>query len=149
MEKKLIIFTLLLLLPLAALSQDRLRSSAVFEGKVVPKDRMVETIVKGDYLKDYGLSLFRSVRMDVDDEDLESISALILEDASDSASKETEIDHNRLSYALIAFEPDSGSRNFLCFQSKPSAEGTGTSVIVVYMEGDTTLTNLRKMFTTK
>ena len=149
MEKKLIILTLLLLLPLAALSQDRLRSSAVFEGKVVPKDRMVETIVKGDYLKDYGLSLFRSVRMDVDDEDLESISALILEDASDAASKETEIDHNRLSYALIAFEPDSGSRNFLCFQSKPSAEGAGTSVIVVYMEGDTTLTNLRKMFTTK
>jgi hypothetical protein len=149
MEKKLIIFTLLLLLPLAALSQDRLRSSAVFEGKVVPKDRMVETIVKGDYLKDYGLSLFRSVRMDVDDEDLESISALILEDASDAASKETEIDHNRLSYALIAFEPNSGSRYFLCFQSKPSAEEGATSVIVVYMEGDTTLTNLRIMFTSK
>ena len=64
MEKKLILFTLLLLLPLAAMSQDRLRSSAVFDGKVVPKDRMVETIVKGDYLKDYGLSMFRSVRMD-------------------------------------------------------------------------------------
>lgn len=149
MEKKLILFTLLLLLPLAAMSQDRLRSSAVFEGKVVPKDRMVETIVKGDYLKDYGLSLFRSVRMDVDDEDLGSISALILEDASDAASKETEIDHNRLSYALIAFEPDSGGRYFLCFQSKPSSEKGTTSVIVVYMEGDTTLTNLKKMFTTK
>ncbi len=149
MEKKLIIFTLLLLLPLAAMSQDRLRSSAVFDGKVVPKDRMVETIVKGVYLKDYGLSMFRSVRMDVDDKDLGSISALILEDASDAASKETEIDHNRLSYALIAFEPHSGSRYFLCFQSKPSAEEGTTSVIVVYMEGDTTLTNLRKMFTSK
>ncbi|MBO6045200.1 MAG: hypothetical protein J6P69_05050 [Bacteroidales bacterium] len=149
MEKKLILFTLLLLLPLAAMSQDRLRSSAVFEGKVVPKDRMVETIVKGDYLKDYGLSLFRSVRMDVDDEDLGSISALILEDASDAASKGTEIDHNRLSYALIAFEPDSDGRYFLCFQSKPSSEEGTTSVIVVYMEGDTTLTNLKKMFTTK
>ena len=149
MEKKLILFTLLLLLPLAAMSQDRLRSSAVFDGKVVPKDRMVETIVKGDYLKDYGLSMFRSVRMDVDDKDLGSISALILEDASDAASKETEIDHNRLSYALIVFEPDSGSRYFLCFQSKPSAEEGTTSVIVVYMEGDTTLTNLRKMFTSK
>ncbi len=149
MKKTIIILTLLLLLPLAARSQDRLRSSAVFDGKIVPKDRMVETLVKGEYLRDYDLTLFRSVRMDVDDADLESISALILNDASDAVSKETEVEHNRLKYALIALEPDKDSRCFLCFQSKPSDDEGLTSVIVVYMEGDTTLTNLRKMFTTK
>ena len=149
MKRTIILLTLFLLLPLAARSQDRLRSSAVFDGKIVPKDRMVETLVKGEYLKDYGLSMFRSVRMDVDDADLEGISALILADASDAVSKETEVDHNRLRYALIALEPEPDSRCFLCFQSKaPDDEGI-TSVIVVYMEGDTTLTNLRKMFTTK
>lgn len=149
MKKTFILFTLLFLLPLAAYSQERLRSNAVFEGRIVPKDRLVETFVKGDYLKDYGLSLFRSVRMDVEDAELERISALVLRDAADAASKETEVDHNRLRYALIALEPDPGSRCFLCFQSRPSAEGDATSVIVIYMEGDTTLTNLKRMFTTK
>ena len=149
MKKTLILFTLLLLLPIAAFSQERLRSNAVFEGEIVPKARLVETLVKGDHLKDYGLSLFRSVRMDVDDTDLERISALVLADAADAASKETEVEHNRLRYALIALEPYPGNRCFLCFQSRPSAEGDDTSVIVVYMEGDTTLTNLKKMFTTK
>ena len=149
MNKKLILFTLSLLLPLAVLAQDGLRSNAVFEGKVVPKTRMVETFVKGEHLKDYGLSLFRSVRMDVDDADLERISTLILADAPDAVSKETEVEHNRLRYALIAFEPDPGDRCFLCFQSKPSNEQGTTSVIVVYMEGDTTLTELKRLFTTK
>ena len=149
MKKTLILFTLLLLLPIAAFSQERLRSNAVFEGRIVPKDRLVETFVKGDYLKDYGLSLFRSVRMDVDDAELERISTLVLRDAADAASKETEVEHNRLRYALIALEPDPGNRCFLCFQSRPSAEGDATSVIVIYMEGDTTLTNLKRMFTTK
>ena len=149
MKKKLILFTLFLLLPLAVWSQDRLRSNAVFEGKVVPKARMVETLVKGEYLKDYDLTLFRSVRMDVDDADLERISSLVLADAADAVSKETEIEHNCLRYALVAFEPTLGSRCFLCFQSRPSAEGDATSVIVVYMEGDTTLTNLKRLFTTK
>ena len=149
MNKKLILFAFSLLLPLAAIAQDRLRSNAVFEGEIVPKARLVETLVKGDHLKDYGLSLFRSVRMDVDDADLDRISALILADAADAVSKETEIDHNRLRYALFAFEPDHGNRYFLCFQSRPAAEKDATSVIVVYMEGDTTLTNLKRMFTTK
>jgi hypothetical protein len=149
MKKTLIFLALLVMLPLAARSQDRLRSSAVFDGKIVSKDRMVETLVKGEYLKDYDLTLFRSVRMDVNDADLESISALILTDAADAVSKETEVDHNHLKYALIALEPDTDCRCFLCFQSKPSANEGFTSVIVVYMEGDTTLTNLRKMFTTK
>jgi len=149
MRKIFILLTFLLLLPFVAWSQDRLRSNAVFDGRIVPKARMVETIVKGEYLKDYDLSLFRSVRMDVDDADLERISTLVLSDAADAVSKETEIEHNRLRYALIALEPDPGSRCFLCFQSRPSAEEDMISVVVVYMEGDTTLTNLKRMFTTK
>ena len=135
---------------MAAWAQNRLRSDAVFDGRIVPKARIVETLVKGgEYLKDYDLSLFRSVRMDVDDAELERISTLVLADAADAVSKETEIEHNRLRYALIALEPDPGNRCFLCFQSRPSAEGDTTSVIVVYMEGDTTLTKLKRMFTTK
>ena len=146
MNKKLILFILSLLFPLAAMSQDRLQSNAVFEGRIVPKTRMVETLVKGEYLMDYGLSLFRSVRMDVDDADLGRISDLILSDAAKAVSKETEIEHNRLRHALLALEPEPGGRCFLCFQSRPSAEEGMTSVIVLYMEGDTTLTDLKEMF---
>lgn len=149
MKTKLILLTLTLFLPLAAMAQDRLQSGAVFDGKIVPKSRIKETFVKGEYLRDYDLTLFRSVRMDVDESELDRISALILADASDAVSKETETEHNHLRYALLALASQNGGTCFLCFQSRPAAAAGITSVIVVYMEGETTLTNLRKMFTTK
>lgn len=148
MKRILIITTLLLLLPVWARSQDGLHSQAVFDGKVVPKDRIVETLVKGEYLKDYSITLFHSIRMDVDEAELQRISSLVQEDARDAVSKEMEISHGLLSFALLALPPGPDGNRLLGFQSKPSDDGTSTSVIIVYLEGETTLTDLKKSIPT-
>ena len=148
MKKTLIFLALLVMLPLAARSQDGLRSRPVFDGGVVPKDRIVETLVKGGYLKDYGITMFHSVRMDVDEAELQRISDLVQEDARNAVSKEMEISHGLLSFALLALTPGPDGNRLLGFQSKPSDDGTSTSVILVYLEGETSLTDLKKSIPT-
>ena len=148
MKRILTITALLLLLPVWARSQDGLHSQAVFDGKVVPKDRIVETLVKGEYLRDYNITLFHSIRMDVDETELQRISGLVQEDAKDAISKEMEISHGLLGFALLALPPGPDGNRLLGFQSKPSDDGTSTSVIIVYLEGETTLTDLKKSIPT-
>jgi len=143
MKKILIVLTLTLLLPLHARSQDGLHISAVFEGGIIHKDRIIETLVKGDNLNDYGISLFHSVRMEVDETEFQRIAALVQADAADAVSKEMEIAHGHLRFALLALPPGQDGGRFLGFQSKASADSSRLSVIIVYLEGDTTLTDLK------
>ena len=57
---------------------------------------------------------------------------------------------SRLSFSkMLPMRPARRRKSTTTASAKPSAEEGATSVIVVYMEGDTTLTNLRKMFTSK
>ena len=81
-DMKKIPILLLLLLPLCAWSQDRLKTGPVFEGSVVSKERMIETLVKGGSIREYGLSVFRSVRFDVDEPEFQTVSSLVLDDAA-------------------------------------------------------------------
>ena len=105
---------------------------AVFDGSVVPKDRMVETLVDGGSVKEYGLSLFRSVRFDVDEAEFRTVTSLVLNDAAQSYNKETEIDRGRLRYAMMSFS-----------SVRKDEDGT-CSVILVYMQGETTLADLKE-----
>ena len=140
-DMKKIPILLLLLLPLCAWSQDRLKTGPVFEGSVVSKERMIETLVKGGSIREYGLSVFRSVRFDVDEPEFQTVSSLVLDDAATALNKETEIDRGKLRYALTAKR----DAEFLCFQSRTNDDGS-CSVILVYMQGNTTLADLKKMF---
>ncbi len=141
-DMKRIPILLFLLLSLSAWSQDRLKSGAVFDGSVVPKDRMVETLVDGGSVKEYGLSLFRSVRFDVDEAEFRTVTSLVLSDAAQAYNKETEIDRGRLRYAMMSFSSVRKDGEFLCFQSRTNEDGT-CSVILVYMQGETTLADLK------
>ena len=144
-DMKKIPILLLLLLPLCAWSQDRLKTGPVFEGSVVSKERMIETLVKGGSIREYGLSVFRSVRFDVDESEFQTVSSLVLDDAATALNKETEIDRGKLRYALMSFSPAKRDAEFLCFQSRTNDDGS-CSVILVYMQGNTTLADLMKMF---
>jgi len=154
MKKILIITTLLLLLPVWARSQDGLHSQAVFDGKIIPKDRLIETLVTGDHLKEYNLDLFHSVRLEVDEAEYQSIAALVQEDAKNAISKEMDIVHGHLSYALLVFPSKDPDKRFLGFnagyKSGQDNEADRTvSVTIVYLEGNTTVTDLKKNFSVK
>ena len=51
-----------LMMTVTAQAQSGLNVSPLFEGKIIPTQRMVETRVKGKMLTKYQLTFFRSVR---------------------------------------------------------------------------------------
>ena len=78
--KQLLVTLLFLLLagPLAA--QQGLAVNELFSGNIIPRERMVETRVRGRMLTDYKMSLFRSVKCKVSKEELEKINAAVHRD---------------------------------------------------------------------
>ena len=74
---------------LAVLSRGHRRASGGFQ--IVTRDGSV---------KEYGLSLFRSVRFDVDEAEFRTVTSLVLSDAAQAYNKETEIDRDIFRAAL-------------------------------------------------
>lgn len=141
MKRMLALFFFALATLATAQAQKGLHTNALFEGQIVPRERMVETFVKGRKLAPYRLSTFRSLRLPVSDAELLRIERLVRTDAATARDKETELHGGRLIYALLRLVPQGETQRYLCFQR--TSQG---AVTVVYLEGTATLQELKNMF---
>lgn len=135
MKKMLIIIISWLMIVATAQAQSGLNVSSLFEGKIIPTQRMVETRVKGKMLSKYQLTFFRSVRFKADnkqeinrvhnliDKDVKTFPGFAYADnyfSEKSRSKET----------LMLQLPKQGNQNrFLCYKRN------NEEITVIYMEG--------------
>ena len=116
-------------------AQSGLNISPLFEGKIVPQQRMVETRVKGKMLSKYQLTFFRSVRFQADSkQEITRVRDLIeLDDRKNPGFAYAENYSSEKSHSketLMLQLPKQGSQNrFLCYKRK------GEEVVVIYMEG--------------
>ena len=116
-------------------AQSGLNISPLFEGKIVPQQRMVETRVKGKMLSKYQLTFFRSVRFQADSkQEITRVRNLIELDLKKNPgftyaeNYSSEKSHSK--ETLMLQLPKQGSQNrFLCYKRK------GEEVVVIYMEG--------------
>ena len=116
-------------------AQSGLNISPLFEGKIVPQQRMVETRVKGKMLSKYQLTFFRSVRFQADSkQEITRVRDLIELDLKKNPgftyaeNYSSEKSHSK--ETLMLQLPKQGSQNrFLCYKRK------GEEVVVIYMEG--------------
>ena len=116
-------------------AQSGLNISPLFEGKIVPQQRMVETRVKGKMLSKYKLTFFRSVRFQADSkQEITRVRELIELDLKKNPgftyaeNYSSEKSHSK--ETLMLQLPKQGSQNrFLCYTRK------GEEVVVIYMEG--------------
>ena len=116
-------------------AQSGLNISPLFEGKIVPQQRMVETRVKGKMLSKYQLTFFRSVRFQADSkQEITRVRDLIELDLKKNPgftyaeNYSSEKSHSK--ETLMLQLPKQGSQNrFLCYKRK------GEEVVLIYMEG--------------
>ena len=116
-------------------AQSGLHISPLFEGKIIPQQRMVETRVKGKMLSKYQLTLFRSVRFnantkqeiarvhDLIELDKKKYPSNIYSDnysSTKSRSKET---------LMLQLSKEGNHNRFLCYKRN------NEEVTVIYMEG--------------
>ena len=143
MRQILIIIISWLLTFASAQAQSGLNVASLFEGKIIPQQRMVETRVRGKMLSKYQLSFFRSVMFKADNkQEINRVHNLIEQyikafpgfayaenySSEKSRSKET----------LMLQLPKADTKNrFLCYKRN------NEEITVIYMEG--TLNSIYKL----
>lgn len=135
MERRLMMMMMWFLAITMAKAQSGLNIAPLFEGKIIPQERMVETRVKGKMLSKYQLTFFRSIRFEAKDKtEISRIHDMI--DKDQKANPNFAYAENYFSQKSHAKETlmlqlsKSGTQNrFLCYKRKDN------DVTVVYIEG--------------
>ena len=143
--KRLILVTILLFLPFSWLlmAQPSFAVKKVFDGKVLNRNAVVETVISGGQLSAYHLDSFHSLKFSAGSDQARAVEDLVLADAGRAHEKETVLVDGKLVYAVLAFMTESSWNEYICFQSD------GTTATLVYMAGSATLEDLKSIFATK
>lgn len=141
-----IFITLLALLMFAATAsaQRGLKCYPVFAGKVVPRKQMVVTEVYGSSMAAYKLDYYRGISSQVDEALAQRVAALVEQDANEADVKETEKVGELLTYALVQPKSSGKMNRYLCYQARMIGEEW--KITLLYLEGEATLDDLKKMF---
>ena len=146
MKRVLMIITACFSMLMSVGAQSGLHIAPLFEGQIIPQQRMVETRVKGKMLSKYQLTLFRSVRFKANNkQEINRVHDLIELDTKKNpgfaygenySSKKS---HSKETYMLQL--PKQGSQNrFLCYKRN------NEEITVIYMEGTVnSLSTLREL----
>ncbi len=136
---------------LMAVAQKGLHVAAIFEGQVIPKNRMVETLVKGESLEQYHLSYFRSVKMNITDMEFGPIWELVQKDVgmeTEARNMEYGRENDKASYFILHLPRQQKLERYLCYQCYEASRG-GKNITLVYIEGTASMKELKKMFKKK
>lgn len=124
--------------PTGALAQTGLKINELFQGHVIPQERMIETRVRGKTLEKYQLTYYRSLRMNVTFDENKLLGQLLEQDKEISIDMRSyrENPHSWKTYTCKMQLPSSNGKNrFLCLQEKWDVRHEKCEVTVIYMEG--------------
>lgn len=133
--RQILIIMMWLLTFATAQAQSGLNVAPLFDGKIIPQQRMVETRVKGKMLSKYQLTFFRSVRFKANNkQEITRVHNLIEQDKKANPdhiySENYTSDKSRSKETLMLQLPKAGNQNrFLCYKRN------NEDVTVIYMEG--------------
>ena len=146
MKRVLMIITACFSMLMSVEAQSGLHISPLFEGKIIPQQRMVETRVKGKMLSKYQLTLFRSVRFNANTkQEIAHIHDLIELDKKQNQvhpySENYSSKKSRSKETLMLQLPKTDKHNrFLCYKRN------NDEITVIYMEGTlSSLDTLREL----
>ncbi len=130
MRRRLLIMMIWLAFAAIAKAQSGLNVAPLFDGKIIPQERMVETRVKGKALSKYQLSFFRSVRFEAKDtKEIKRVRELIEQDLRHVvSSSQSQTGHSKETL-MMQLSLENGQNRFLCYKRQNS------DITVVYMEG--------------
>ena len=153
MKRTLFILSMLIGICLSTSAQWGLQINEVFEGKVIAKQYMQESLIKGDNVAPYKLRLLHTVKFLANNSQRTKADALFNIDmkeriSDDDSNMEMETRDGFLYYAIVQLtDNDKGSHRYICYQCRPKS--TKFDITMVYMEGEASLADLRKTFKRK
>lgn len=141
MKRRYILFLMAVMSPLVLMAQKGLHIDSLFEGKVIPARRMVETRVRGRSISKYGLTFFHSLRFEAGKKDRERVIRLLEHDMQGLPESDYQMSRRLWDDQIFLQLPSAGSnRRLLCYKYD------GDYVLVIYLEGPkASLEVLKKM----
>jgi hypothetical protein len=124
-----------------SIAQTGLHINELFEGNIIPRERMVETRVRGKTLAKYQLIFYRSLRFSASTEEVAHLRRIIDEDGRGHHATGTEAGKTYTMH--IQLSPQGGKNRFLCYQDVFESKKKPREVMVIYMEG--TISDINKL----
>ena len=138
---------------LSTSAQRGLQINEVFEGKVIAKQYMQESLTKGDNVAPYKLKLLHTVKFLANNSQRARADALFNIDmreriSDDDSNMEMESRDGFIYYAIVQLtDNEKGLHRYICYQCRPKS--AKFDITMVYMEGEASLADLRKTFKRK
>ncbi|MGM9804145.1 MAG: DUF6108 family protein [Muribaculaceae bacterium] len=118
-----------------------------FSDHILAKKSVTAVKVKGERLKQYNLSSFRSITVAADKKLATWVQKQVVHDAQLATDREEGIKSGQLQYGFYVFR-NKNKRTFryIFFRNNKPDDADVTDVTMVYMEGKATLSELKQMF---
>lgn len=132
-EKKVMILILMLAIGLSVSAQTGLKINELFEGRIIPQEKMIETRVRGKTLEKYQLTYYRSLRFNATEAEVQRLRQLMNDD---SRGRFVSVYETNDAYTQKVQVPARDGKNrFLCYQEQRTKKKDQREVTVIYMEG--------------
>lgn len=144
--KKFFIMLLLLTAWTTGRAQTGLQIDQLFQGRIIPQERMVETRVRGRSIAKYQLSFYRSLRLSATGKEAGQLRQLLGQDAEQSIDMRTsrKNPHRWDTWTCKLQMPAAGGKNrYLCYQELWDKAHEQAELTIIYMEG--TVESLEKL----
>lgn len=143
MKHRIFLTICLALLAFVGRAQQGLSVNALFTGKIVPREEMVEVRVKGRAITKYRLQFYHSVRFKANEQQRKSVDELVERDRKLAAGIEQTNRHGTETL-IMSLPQQRGLNRYLCYLTQ--TKDRSTMVTVVYMEGNVaSIAELRKL----
>lgn len=137
---------LILTIPLTAMGQKDLSIGRILDGHYKKNLAVTDIEVMGDRLREYGLTYYHSFTVKGDVKLMQEVIAAFVADESKAADKELTKVGGKLISGMYRLKYDGNTNRFLFFKDMRAAIQKQNAVMVIYMEGDTSLKSLQRKF---
>lgn len=144
---------MLLCITLNITAQEGLHINEVFEGRLLDKEEMRESLIKGESLAPYKLDVLHTIKFSANSKERAKVDALFTKDmdgriSDDESNMEYESHDGFIYYAIVQLTDSKRSRHrYICYQCRDKSDHY--DITLAYMEGKASLADLRKTFKKK
>ena len=146
--KRCFLFLLFALTLTSVVAQSQLAVGRFFTKSFAKSVRASVVRMSGSALSDYDLDVFHSVTFRADGTLLQAVEQAVEQDTKGVNNRETGTKYGRLYYGFFRLDRvgHSGGNVFLFYRNNGLRSGAAKTVTLIYLEGNTTLSKLKKQF---
>ena len=135
--KRIAILLIMITSVLVVHAQEGLHINELFTGRIIPKDEMMETRVRGKMIAKYQLSYYHSLRFYANQEEAKQIDELFEKDRENRLPHFTEFRNKKqiVTSKKIQLKPLKGKNRFICTKTIEKSGSKKIEMIVIYLEG--------------